>query len=350
MKELVRHIEILLLDHDCVVVPQIGGFVARNAPARYVEEENLFLPPIRTVGFNERLKADDRLLARSYVEAYGCSDAEARAMVGEQIRDLQQELWETGTYDLGSIGVLTLDERNNVEFSPCQAGTVCPAYYGLDALLFEPLRAGKAAEAPLAVEVSRAAPEREAGAAAGESGPVARGEITIRLKTAWLQSIAAVAAMVLLSLLMSPDAKNTGVASAGQAEFARLMWMPAAQGAAPDASGRPEGLQAEGTRTGADGAESPAARPEPAQKADAPADAESGYCVVVASAISEKNAERYVERLHKEGYEEAQVYKKRNMVRVVFPGFASEAEAHAKKKALSGQSERFASAWVYHVK
>ena len=116
MKELVKHIEILLLDHDCVVVPQIGGFVTCNAPAKYVEEENLFLPPIRTVGFNERLKADDGLLVRSYVEAYDCSDTEARAMLGEQIRDLQQELWETGTYDLGSIGVLMLDERNNVEF------------------------------------------------------------------------------------------------------------------------------------------------------------------------------------------------------------------------------------------
>ena len=55
-----------MLDHDCVVVPQIGGFVTCNAPAKYVEEENLFLPPIRTVGFNERLKADDVLLVLSY--------------------------------------------------------------------------------------------------------------------------------------------------------------------------------------------------------------------------------------------------------------------------------------------
>ena len=76
----------------------------------------------------------------------------------------------------------------------------------------------------------------------------------------------------------------------------------------------------------------------------------SGYCVVVASAISEKNAESYVERLHKEGYKEAQVYKKGNMVRVVFPGFASEAEAHAKMNVLSDRSEEFASAWVYHIK
>ena len=347
---MVRHIEILLLDHDCVVVPQIGGFVTCNVPAKYVEEENLFLPPIRTVGFNERLKADDGLLARSYVEAYGCSDAEARAMLGEQIRDLQQELWETGTYDLGSIGVLTLDERNNMEFSPCQAGTVCPDYYGLDALLFEPLQAGKTEEASLAADVSHTLPERKPEAAATEGEPVARGEITIRLKTAWLQNIAAVAAVVLLFFLMPPDAKNTGVSSPNQADFARLMWMSAVKETVPGASGTPEEIQAKGAGTDVKGAGTAVARPEPVQKAEGAAAVKSGYCVVVASAISEKNAESYVERLHKKGYEEAQVYKKRNMVRVVFPGFASEAEAHAKKKALSNQSEEFASAWVYHIK
>ena len=328
MKELVKHIEILLLDHDCVVVPQIGGFVTCNAPAKYVEEENLFLPPIRTVGFNERLKADDGLLVRSYVEAYDCSDTEARAMLGEQIRDLQQELWETGTYDLGSIGVLMLDERNNVEFSPCQAGTVCPAYYGLDALLFEPLQAEKTVEASLAVEVSRTVPERKPEAAATESEPVARGEITIRLKTVWLQNIA----------------------SANQADFARLMWMPAVQETVPEAFGKPEKIQAKGTETDVEGAGTAVARPEPVQNTEDAAAVKSGYCVVVASAISEKNAESYVERLHKEGYKEAQVYKKGNMVRVVFPGFVSESEAHAKMNALSDRSEEFASAWVYHIK
>lgn len=205
-----------MLDHDCVVVPQIGGFVTCNAPAKYVEEENLFLPPIRTVGFNERLKADDGLLVRSYVEAYDCSDTEARAMLGEQIRDLQQELWETGTYDLGSIGVLMLDERNNVEFSPCQAGTVCPGLLWFGCLAVRTFASGKNGGSVIAVEVSRTVPERKPEAAATESEPVARGEITIRLKTVWLQNIAAVAAVVLLFFLMSPDAKNTGVSSANK--------------------------------------------------------------------------------------------------------------------------------------
>ena len=52
MIELAQHIEALLLENDCVIVPGFGGFVAHYAPATHVKEENLFLPPTRTIGFN----------------------------------------------------------------------------------------------------------------------------------------------------------------------------------------------------------------------------------------------------------------------------------------------------------
>lgn len=42
MIELAQHIEALLLENDCVIVPNFGGFVAHYAPATYVKEENLF--------------------------------------------------------------------------------------------------------------------------------------------------------------------------------------------------------------------------------------------------------------------------------------------------------------------
>lgn len=44
MIELAQHIEALLLENDCVIVPGLGGFVAHYAPATRVEEENIFLP------------------------------------------------------------------------------------------------------------------------------------------------------------------------------------------------------------------------------------------------------------------------------------------------------------------
>ena len=59
MIELAQHIEALLLENDCVIVPNFGGFVAHYAPATYVKEENLFLPPTRIIGFNSQLKLND---------------------------------------------------------------------------------------------------------------------------------------------------------------------------------------------------------------------------------------------------------------------------------------------------
>ena len=38
MIELAQHIEALLLENDCVIVPNFGGFVAHYAPATYVKE------------------------------------------------------------------------------------------------------------------------------------------------------------------------------------------------------------------------------------------------------------------------------------------------------------------------
>lgn len=345
VKELVRHIEILLSDNDCVVVPQIGAFVTRNVPAKYIEEENLFLPPIRTVGFNEQLKADDGLLTASYVAAYECPEAEARRMLGEQVRDLQQELWESGVYDLGSIGVLSLDERNTIRFSPCQAGTVCPSYYGLDALLFPPLpiEAGTALPQPAA---ESPVPPQEATLPAQE-----RNEYTIRVKKSWVQNIAAVAAVVLLFFLMSPDAKNTALDNRQQADFTQLLLMPAAYERVPETAMSPLPSQdaAAADMKVAENTEEPETA-EAEKPADEGTAVKSGYCVVVASAISEKNAESYVKRLHKAGYEDAQVYKKGRMVRVVFPGYATDAEAHARMNELSDRSEEFATAWVYHIK
>ena len=49
MKTLARHIEQLLLSNDCVIIPDFGGFVAHHVAATFDEQEQLFLPPHRTI-------------------------------------------------------------------------------------------------------------------------------------------------------------------------------------------------------------------------------------------------------------------------------------------------------------
>lgn len=344
MKELVRHLERLLLNHDCVAIPQIGGFVTSNKPARYVEEENLYLPPFRSVGFNERLKTDDKLLVQSYEETYKCSQAEAKRMIGEEITNLQKELWDTGSYDLGSIGVLSLDDSGNIQFSPCLAGTVCPSYYGLDALWMQPLQ-----EEAVSTTDTISSSNKTTRAIDMQENE----EITIHLKKTWLYNTAAVVAIALITFFISPEAKNTDQNHNVTTQFTRLLWLPENQNVSTlhitpiipqpiktqkAKQSKPEIIQKE------------AKEPTMAQP-QIYTEVEKGYCVVAASALGENNARKYVERLHQEGYTDAQIYKNGDMIRVVFPGYQTEEEARMKKKELNTLSQNaFASAWIYEIK
>ena len=63
--EIDKHIEILLLDNECVIIPGFGGFTSHYVSARYDDRDNMFLPPIRIVGFNPQLRINDSLLVQS---------------------------------------------------------------------------------------------------------------------------------------------------------------------------------------------------------------------------------------------------------------------------------------------
>ena len=53
----------LLEEHDCVIVPDFGGFVANYAPANVNSINHRFDPPYRKISFNKLLVHNDGLLA-----------------------------------------------------------------------------------------------------------------------------------------------------------------------------------------------------------------------------------------------------------------------------------------------
>ena len=96
MIELAQHIETLLLENDCVIVPGFGGFVAHYSPATRVKEENIFLPPTRTIGFNPQLKLNDGVLVQSYMSAYDTSFADASRIVEKEVTNLSVSFMRKG--------------------------------------------------------------------------------------------------------------------------------------------------------------------------------------------------------------------------------------------------------------
>ena len=105
MIELAQHIETLLLENDCVIVPGFGGFVAHYSPATRVKEENIFLPPTRTIGFNPQLKLNDGVLVQSYMSAYDTSFADASRIVEKEVNEFIGLLHEEGKAHLDNIEI-----------------------------------------------------------------------------------------------------------------------------------------------------------------------------------------------------------------------------------------------------
>ena len=160
--ELQRHIEILLLDNDCVIVPDFGGFVAHQVASRYDQNDHMLLPPMRTLGFNPQLRINDSLLVQSYINELDISYPEALRRIESEVNEMKQVLNEEGFYTLEDIGTLHVNSDGNIEFEPCEAGILSPEYYGLNACHFPTLQEARkarltenAVQVPVETEVAK---------------------------------------------------------------------------------------------------------------------------------------------------------------------------------------------------
>ena len=90
----------------------------KRQPATHVKEENLFLPPTRTIGFNPQLKLNDGVLVQSYMAVYDTSFADASRIVEKEVNEFISLLHEEGKAHLENIGEIHYNIYGNYEFIP----------------------------------------------------------------------------------------------------------------------------------------------------------------------------------------------------------------------------------------
>lgn len=139
MKNLARHIDLLLHNNECVILPGFGGFIAQSVPAYYVEEEHLFYPPSRSISFNAAITMNDGLLAQSYMKSYQVDYARATYMIDVAIENLRDILDEEGEVTLPRIGTFKQDIHHSLQFTPEQASLASPQYFGLSTFFMKEL-------------------------------------------------------------------------------------------------------------------------------------------------------------------------------------------------------------------
>lgn len=351
MIEISRHIEILLLTNDCVIVPELGGFMTHHVSARYDEAEQLFLPPLRTLGFNPQLKMNDSLLAQSYVEAYDISYPEAVRRIEAEVNELKSQLDTEGYFELNGIGSMSLNDDGNIVFEPCEAGVLTPALYGLSSFEMKRLNAetvekrrsaAKTVQEPATLTVAEAPQVAEVTETTDESH---NGAIVIKMS--WIRNVVAAAAAILAFLIITPPVANSNQAEPTVNKMEMLPMTPKKAKAETPILPKeevkkatqlsPEPAKVEPVKTEPVKTE-PVVKPQP----------KTSFCLVLASQVAQKNAEIFVAQLQKKGID-ARINTHHGTRRVVSGNYASEGEAYQALSKLRQTSEELAEAWVYKL-
>ena len=388
MIELAQHIEALLLENDCVIVPGLGGFVGHYTPAVRLAEENRFLPPARVIGFNPSLKMNDGLLVQSYASVYGTSFSDATRRIEHQVCRLQNKLYEEGKVELANIGELRCSVYGALSFVPFDSKLTTPYLYGWQGFEMRELQAMPQ--------------QRTAAAGADKSvAPIHRRRRNFRMQGAVIRHAMSAVAAVLLFFLLSTPIENTGMM---EENYARLMPselfsqmghpslvvtpvgldVPAVAQQQPKkkvtvpvavkevkvkAAATAKAVPTEKTvkaapaekavkAVSAEKAEKDikavsaekagqTAKVIPAEKLVPAAKVAKPYHIIVASVGSEQDAHRMAEQLKQKGFSKACAVIGNGKMRVSIQACSSEAEAYKALKEIRAM-EAYQSAWVLH--
>lgn len=384
MIELSRHIESLLLDNDCVIVPELGGFIAHYQSAYYVEEERIFLPPTRKVGFNPQLTMNDGLLAQSYMQAYHMDYSDAMNRISEKVNALKEELYKGETVELHGIGALHYNIYDEYEFQSMESGLLSPALYGLDAFTM-PL---------LSNELSLEETETESQPVLQPLKP--KKEIHLN-PTRWLGNAVAVAAAVILFFVLSIPVENTYIDKGSYASLGTDCLFDAIRSQSmvtvlPELVGeqqvsttkdlKPRVVKVEkvapavvvdSVKVNASVSESKSVKPvvtQPevknakAEKQNTPANVtvakakpvqnkavakKNRYHIIVASLPTSADAQRMLKEYNQQGYRGASVLEGNGRFRIALCSYSDKTEAYGKLNSLK-KEEAFKNAWMLSSK
>ena len=333
MNELSHHIICLLAENDCVILPGIGGFIARYKSANYTQNNKEFVSPQRVIGFNHALTMNDGLIVQSYMLKFGVNYPDASKLVDKDIERLQQEINENGNVRLEGLGMLVRNAGGAYNFETSSPQIATPELYGLSNVLAESKGQSKnictteSSNTSLASAVTKITADND-----GEEENKQTYSISIRRSAA--HKAAAIAAAILVSFLLSTPTENFNKHELPQTAMIGALDFPTNTNA-----GKKSTLNNKDAKT-------TAATQTTEEKAASP---HKPYTIVLASAVSEKNAKDFIETLSRQGYNHAEIYKTKSMRRVIYNHFETEREARDALNKMSGK-DFAAEAWVMKTK
>ena len=130
----------LLVHHNCVIIPEFGGFISKRISSRIDYDMGIIHPPSKHVLFNKFLTADDGLLISSFVHSDKEDYNEVKLKLSNFVVELDKRLSSGEEISFKHIGTLKRSDNGNYSFKQDRSFNLLADAYGLKELDFVSLR------------------------------------------------------------------------------------------------------------------------------------------------------------------------------------------------------------------
>ncbi len=130
---LTRYISDLLYRHECVIIPDFGGFITNIKSAKINTFSNTFYPPYKQISFNAFLKQNDGLLANYIASVDHITYDAALNFISFEVEDWKKRL-EYEDLVLENLGYLSL-KKNKIIFEPDSNTNYLTSSFGLTSVV-----------------------------------------------------------------------------------------------------------------------------------------------------------------------------------------------------------------------
>lgn len=121
----------LLHYHDCVIVPDLGGFVTRYQSATIHPVQHLFTPPAKSVAFNSELTKNDGLLANYICSRLLLTYPDACKIINDFVLTCKTQLENNQRLVIDNVGEIFYDVERNLQFTPASSQNFLLDSFGL---------------------------------------------------------------------------------------------------------------------------------------------------------------------------------------------------------------------------
>lgn len=134
LKNVERYISELLFEHDCVLIPALGGFIARSTSSYFAKTGSVLLPPSKSIVFNKNLSTNDGLLAGYIMQKENATYQQSNTIIENFVANCKHQLETQKRFEISGLGVLYKSAESTILFEQDSRVNYNPNAFGLPAV------------------------------------------------------------------------------------------------------------------------------------------------------------------------------------------------------------------------